>query len=209
MADPRVITAFTDEQVAKLTGISVGQLRYWDRTDFFRPEFAYEDRREAYSRIYSYVDLVSLKVIARLRKKVPLQRLRIVKERLKEFSPDLWRGITLWVHGNNVAFVHPDTGEPEEVVSGQKLLKLPLSETLDDLDAGVQQLFQRDTSNVGRIDQQRRIMHNRPVIAGTRIPVSAIRSFHEAGYSIQEIVAEYPSITEKDVRAALANETAA
>jgi len=209
MADRGVITAFTDEQVAKLTGISVGQLRYWDRTDFFRPEFAYEDRREAYSRIYSYLDLVSLKVIARLRKNVPLQRLRIVKERLKEFSPDLWRGITLWVHGNNVAFVHPDTGEPEEVVSGQKLLKLPLSETLDDLDAGVQQLFQRDTSNVGRIDQQRRIMHNRPVIAGTRIPVSAIRSFYEAGYSIQEIVAEYPSITEKDVRAALANETAA
>jgi DNA-binding transcriptional MerR regulator len=77
-----IITAFTDEQVSKLTGISVGQLRYWDRTDFFKPEFAYEERRDAFSRVYSYLDLVSLKIIARLRSRVPLQRLRIVKQQL-------------------------------------------------------------------------------------------------------------------------------
>jgi len=209
MARPQVVTAFTEEQVAKLVGISVGRLRYWDKTDFFRPEFAYEERRDAYSRIYSYLDLVSLKVIARLRRRVPLQRLRIVKERLREFSPDLWRGITLWVHGNNVAFVHPNTGQPEEVVSGQKLMKLPLSDTLDDLDAGVQLLLRRDETLVGRLVQHRRIMHNRPVIAGTRIPVAAIRSFHEAGYSVDKIIAEYPSLTAQDVQAALADDHAA
>lgn len=209
MAAPIVITAFTEEQVARLTGISVGQLRYWDRTAFFQPQFAYEERRDAYSRIYSYLDLVSLKVIARLRKKVPLQRLRIVKERLSKFTEDLWRGITLWVHDGNVAFVHPATGEPEEVVSGQKLLKLPLSDALDDLDAGVQDMIRRDSSTVGRIDKGRRIMRNRPVIAGTRIPISAIRSFHDAGYSFSEIINEYPSLTIEDIKAALADENAA
>lgn len=69
-----IIQAFTDEQVARLTGISVGQLRYWDRTSFFRPDYASENRSDPFSRIDSYLDLVSLKVIARLRSRVPLQR---------------------------------------------------------------------------------------------------------------------------------------
>ena len=94
--------------MARLTGITVGQLRYWDRTGFFQPEYGYENRSDVYSRIYSYLDLVSLKVIARLRERVPLQRLRIVKEKLTEINPSLWRGITLLVHGGEVVFVHPE-----------------------------------------------------------------------------------------------------
>lgn len=209
MSDQEVITAFTDEQVAHLTGISVRQLRYWDETDFFCPEYAWEERNEVFSRIYSYLDLVSLKVIARLRRKVPLQRLRVVKDRLAKFSPDLWRGLTLWVDGSDVAFFHPDTGQPEQVVSGQKLMTLPLAETLDDLEQKVRILFERDAESVGHIAQKRRVMHNRRVIAGTRIPVSAIKAFDEAGYSMDEIIEEYPSLTAYDIRAALSDEEAA
>lgn len=204
-----VVTAFSEDQVEKLTGLSVGQLRYWDRTGFFTPEFAFEERRDAYSRIYSYLDVVALKVIARLRRDVPLQRLRIVKEELHRYSPDLWRGLTLWAHNGEVAFLNPNTREPEEVVSGQKIMRLPLGETLDDLDAKVRELFKRDPTVIGQVEQKRRVMHNRPVIAGTRIPVSAILSFHEAGYDTDAILAEYPSLTREDVRAAIAAANAA
>jgi DNA-binding transcriptional MerR regulator len=76
MAGQTVIAAYSEGQAARLTGISVGQLRYWDRTEFFRPEFACEERRAAFSRIYSYLDLISLKVIARLRDETSLQQLR-------------------------------------------------------------------------------------------------------------------------------------
>ena len=180
-----VIHAFTEEQVSRLTGTTVGQLRYWDRTGFFRPEFGYEERRDAYSRIYSYLDLVSLKVIARLRQRVPLQRLRAVKEKLAKISPDLWRGVSLWVHGDReVAVVHPETGEPEEVISGQRPMELPLSEITDDLEEAVRALTRRDGATVGTIVQSRRVMRNKPVIGGTRIPVSAVLAFHDAGYSV-------------------------
>lgn len=205
----KILTAFAEEQVARLTGISVGQLRYWDRTEFFQPEFAYIERKDAYSRIYSYLDVVSLRIIARLRKDVPLQRLRAVKEELSAFSQDLWRGLTLWVQNREVAFINPNTGEPEEVVSGQKIMKLPLAETLDDLDEKLRILLERDPTVVGTISQHRRVMHNRPVIAGTRIPVSAIRSFDDAGYSTDEILAEYPSLTAEDVEAAISEDHAA
>jgi uncharacterized protein (DUF433 family) len=200
-----VVRAFSEEQVSSLTGISARQLSYWDRTGFFRPEFAYEERKDAFSRIYSYLDLVSLKVIARLRKRVPLQRLRLVKEKLAEINPTLWRGASLWVHGDReVAFVHPGTGEPEEVISGQRLMELPLSDITDDLDKAVRALTQRDSATIGTVVQQRRIMRNQPVIGGTRIPVSAVRAFHDAGYSVDQILTEYPSLSRRDGKAAIA-----
>jgi len=208
MTETKVITAFTDEQVSRLTGISVGQLRYWDRTNFFRPEFAFDNRRDAFSRIYSYLDLVSLKVISRLRDEVSLQQLLLVKEKLKKITPELWRDLTLWVQKNNVTFVNPDTGEPEEVISGQRVMKLPLRDTIDDLDVRMKEIFARDNASFGHIEKHRRIQHNRPVIAGTRIPVSAVVAFHEAGYSVNQIIEEYPSLTPQDVKAALSLDVA-
>lgn len=38
-----VVSAFTEEQVSRLTGISHRQLRYWDSTKFFVPSLAYEN----------------------------------------------------------------------------------------------------------------------------------------------------------------------
>lgn len=52
---------------------------------------------------------------------------------------------------------------------------------------------------VSRLD----IMGGEPCIEGTRIPPRAIKSFHEAGYSIPEIIAEYPDLSEAQVQAAL------
>jgi uncharacterized protein (DUF433 family) len=46
-------------------------------------------------------------------------------------------------------------------------------------------------------------MHNASVIAGTRIPTNAIYDLHHAGFSIPQIVSEYPRLTEKDIRAAI------
>ena len=40
-------------------------------------------------------------------------------------------------------------------------------------------------------------------LAGTRIPVHAIKSFHDHGYSVSEIIGEYPDLTSEDVEAAL------
>jgi DNA-binding transcriptional MerR regulator len=60
----RVIRAFTEEQVVRLTALSQRQLRYWDRTGFFRPAFSEENRRVAYNRVYSFKDVCALRMIA-------------------------------------------------------------------------------------------------------------------------------------------------
>ena len=43
----------------------------------------------------------------------------------------------------------------------------------------------------------------KPVVRGTRIPVSLVVEFVASGMSADEIIREYPELTEEDVRAAL------
>lgn len=48
------------------------------------------------------------------------------------------------------------------------------------------------------------ICFGKPCIRGTRIWVSLILDFLSNGMTIKEIIAEYPQLTEEDIRAAIA-----
>ena len=45
-----IISAFSADQVVRLTRLTTGQLAYWDRTGFFQPHYAADERRSPYSR---------------------------------------------------------------------------------------------------------------------------------------------------------------
>lgn len=55
-----------------------------------------------------------------------------------------------------------------------------------------------------RIASDPQICRGRPCIKGTRVAVSVILANLAEGMSVDEIVAEYPSITQADVQAAIA-----
>jgi uncharacterized protein (DUF433 family) len=203
-----VVMAFSEEHVQRLTGITVHQLRYWDRTDFFHPEFAADDRRAAFSRVYSFRDVVSLRVLNMLRNQhsVPLPHLRDVSKRLAHLAADRWTKATLYVLKKKVNFDEPETGRKREVLSGQYALGIPLAVVVEDTERDVKELQRRDASAIGSISRSRLVVHNAAVIAGTRIPTAAIKRFSDAGYSAAQILLEYPDLTEMDVAAALAHE---
>ena len=48
-----------------------------------------------------------------------------------------------------------------------------------------------------------KVCHGKPCIKGTRIPVAIILSALGAGASIEELIEEYPPVTEEDIRAAI------
>jgi uncharacterized protein (DUF433 family) len=48
------------------------------------------------------------------------------------------------------------------------------------------------------------VMHGQAVIAGTRVPVSVVLDCLAAGMTVEEIVAEYPTVGAAGVRAAAA-----
>ena len=62
-----IISAFSADQVVKLTGLKIRQLAYWDSLGFFQPQYAAEDRRSPYSRIYSFKDVVALRTLSVLK----------------------------------------------------------------------------------------------------------------------------------------------
>jgi len=200
-----VITAFSEANVERLTGLTSGQLRYWDRTGFFAPAYADEDRRTAYSRVYSYRDVVGLRTLGLLRRQhnVSLQHLRNVAEKLSHLRDDLWTRITLYVLNRRVIVHEPGSGRLRDVVSGQYVLGIPLKRIIADTKRDAEKLLRRSDDKVGRVEQSRRIMRNVPVVAGTRIPTGAIKRFKEAGYTIEQIIAEYPDLRPDDVEAAL------
>jgi len=54
---------------------------------------------------------------------------------------------------------------------------------------------------INRISIDRDIMHGKPCIKGTRIPVYLILDLLAGGSTIKEILDDYPDITEEDIRA--------
>jgi uncharacterized protein (DUF433 family) len=55
-----------------------------------------------------------------------------------------------------------------------------------------------------RISVDPNVCFGKPCIRGTRIWVSLILDFLASGMTIQEIIEEYPQLTEEDIRAAIA-----
>ena len=125
MEAQNIVSAFTEDDVERLTGVTKRQLRYWDRDGFFVPSLAYKDRSRPYSRLYSFRDVVSLRVLNAIRNeaRVPLPHLREVKEKLRRLGDDIWSKTTLFVLNRRVVFANPETDGLEEIVSGQCVLE--------------------------------------------------------------------------------------
>ena len=55
-----------------------------------------------------------------------------------------------------------------------------------------------------RISVDPNVCFGKPCIRGTRIWVSLLLDFLASGMSVEDILAEYPQLTEEDIRAAIA-----
>jgi uncharacterized protein (DUF433 family) len=87
-----------------------------------------------------------------------------------------------------------------------QLAMVPTIDVINDVEARVRQLKKRDDSQLGHVERSKYVVRNSPVIAGTRIPTATIRQFKEAGYTVERIVRQYPTLTPEDVQAALVHE---
>lgn len=200
-----VISALSVEQVSNLTQLSADQLREWDNDGFFPPSFAYKNRRSPYSRIYSFDDVVGLRTLSILRKEysVSRQHLKKAAECLLKHSGKPWSSLAIYVLKREVHFYNPLTNQVEGAVTGQIAMPIKLSSVAEDMRQKAEALRKRPESSFGRIESHKYTMHGDPVIAGTRVTVSAIKSFHEAGFGVKEIIQQYPTLSEEDVQAAI------
>ena len=199
------LLAFTAEHVRHLTGISDRQLRYWDQTEFFTPTYVDENRHRPFRRVYSFRDVVGLRVIAVLRNrhKVPLQELRKVGEWLKRHHDSPWAELTFFVSGRHVFFEDPETGvRMGGRPLGQTVFPIAMEEVATEMRQAAERLRDRRPEQIGKVSRYRYVAHNAPVLAGTRIPTAAVWTFRKAGYSVDAIIKEYPRLMPGDIQAA-------
>jgi uncharacterized protein (DUF433 family) len=200
-----VVSAFTLEQAARLSGINEDRLRKWDSSKFFRPSFAAENRRVPFSRIYSFTDLLALRIIRTLSEEhgVSTRHLKQVGKALCQLGNRPWTEERLYVLAGKIYFEDPETGGKRQVVSGQYAFPVALRKVVGELRRDIDMMSLRDDKKRGQIERHKFVAKNVPTIAGTRIPVDAIIRFDRAGYTISQILEEYPGLSEQDVRAAL------
>ena len=168
-----VIAAFSEDHVTRLTGLSKRRLRYWDKTGFFAPSYTDENPQVPFSRIYSFKDVVAVRVLEMLRvqNSVPLQQLRKVAEALASLGDDKWTATKLWVLNKKVIIQPPGMDQPREVITGQYVLPIELRQIISDTDRDIQAMHSRSADFIGRVVKVRGISRNSWTISGTRIRV--------------------------------------
>lgn len=204
-SSPAILGAFSEEQVSRLTGLSRGQLRAWNRKGFIRPEFKVGgDARRPYTYIYSFKDLLKLRVLNQLRNhyRVPMAELVRVERELHHMGDEKWTKQRLWVHDRRVVFEEPESLRKREIASKQFIAEIPLEVVTSDARADIARLNKRNPDQRGQFSKKRYLHSSDQVFAGTRIPVSAVHGYLDAGYGAREIVRRLPDLTFADVRAA-------
>ncbi|MDW3183186.1 DUF433 domain-containing protein [Roseobacter sp.] len=200
----RLVKAFTDEQAARLGHITVGQIRYWDRTGFFQPSMAFENRRVAFSRIYSFEDVVALRVLGELRNEhdVPLQHLRRVRDKF-QMGQEAWAEEELFVHKKRVYFKTEDGNFVNSETDEETLPNIPLRKVIADVKKEARDFGIRGKDVFGKVSKNRNVARSAEVFEGTRIPIDMVKEYFDEGLTTNDILKDYPTLTNEDVDAAI------
>ncbi len=202
------VRAFSADKVRRLTELTGRRLQYWDERHFLSPSLSGR-RGRGRRRLYDFRDLVSLRVASQLRNEgVSLQEIRrtVAHLRTLDYEHPL---AELRFEQLNGRLYFQEAGtiragrRPEQVIA---TFAIPFRAIVHRLQSDIAKLDRRP---FGQIERRRGVLGSKPVIAGTRIPVASIRRLASDGARITRIRQLYPDLTGKDIRAALAAESAA
>ena len=131
---------FRGPQVCAVVGITYRQLDYWARTGLLHPSIS-EARGSGSQRVYSYTDLVQLKVIKRLLDSgVSLQAARKAIECLRSTGDDLTTA-NLVIDGRRSVLAHSGEEIIDLLKGGQTVLNIvPLGGVVSEIAAAITDL---------------------------------------------------------------------
>ena len=138
---------FTAHQAARFTGATPRQLRYWDEIGSVRPGVQQTGGRPGVRRLYSFRDLISLKVVKSLLDGgMSLQRVRRAYEFLKRRAAleEHLSEVKLVTDGVSIFKICRKEGEVLDALKdGQMAFFVAMNEIARSVDAGVAE-FRRD-----------------------------------------------------------------
>lgn len=150
---PVVEAGFRGPQVCNLVGITYRQLDYWARTGLLRPSLA-DARGSGSQRLYSYRDLIELKVVKQLLDAgVSLRRARKAIECLRTSLGGEVAAASLVLAGADSLLAHSDGEVVDLLRGGQGVLNIvPLAPVVGELEAAIHRIDERTTVAEGGTD---------------------------------------------------------
>lgn len=147
---------FSGLQACRLTGCSPHQLRYWDEIGLAQPSIQQTGGTPGVKRVYSFRDLVFLKVVKSLLDAgMSLQKVRKAHKYLREktaLDSELL-DVRLATDGRSVFALGRDDNEVLDALrQGQLAFFLAIGEITRNLDAGVAQFMRDRDSFVSTLD---------------------------------------------------------
>jgi predicted RNase H-like HicB family nuclease len=138
--------AFNTKTVIRITGLTQRQIDYWDRTHFIKPSVK-EASGYGTARLYSFSDLVQLKVARMLIEKgVSLQKIRKSITYLKKNFPDVEKPLAemRFITDGETLFVLTDNKKKilDTLAKGQMVFALAIGELIEELTGEVRKLDQ-------------------------------------------------------------------
>lgn len=191
---------FSLKIATKVGRISRGQAASWAKSGYFVPSILYSTDRRPYTYLYSFSDLVALRVIWILRDqyRMSLANAKIAADHIRS-TPDIpWSAMRIWIEDRHVVLAEPD-GEDVAVIKLDTIAAM----VKEDAD----KLWYRNPDDYGKIERRRGVMHGMPVIKGTRIPVYIVVNMNAQGASDEEILRAYPTLRPEDIRGVLEQTT--
>jgi uncharacterized protein (DUF433 family) len=99
-----------------------------------------------------------------------------------------------------------DAPEADKGAARKRTTTIDMAAVAGEVEEAIRRLPERLPEEIGQVVRRRGIMRGVPIIAGTRIPTETIAWFHGHGYSLTEIIENFPRLTPRDVEAAIAFE---
>ena len=145
-----MVEGFTVPQAVRLTGCTAHQLRYWDQVGLVRPSVQRTEGRQGKARMYSFRDLVALKVIRSLLDGgMSLQQVRRAYAFLRQKAglDQHLAGVKLITDGRSIFEVARSDGEMLDALKkGQMAFCVAIDSIARSVDDGVTD-FLRDRDN--------------------------------------------------------------
>ncbi len=196
------LSAFTAERVRRLTNLTARQIQYWDEQRFISPSLTRRKGRGR-RRLYSFRDLVALKVAAELRKSFSLQLIRRVNDHLRNLDYRSPLAELRFVAVDEELYFQESARWQEARQTGQVVASfmVPVGEIAEDLRRQISS-DRAEARKPGVIETRRGVLGSRPVFAGTRIAVETVLNLLRDGASEHEVENLYPDLTPADIEAA-------
>lgn len=146
--------SYSGKRTAEIVGITYRQLDYWARTDLVRPSHQMAQGSGS-RRLYSYRDLLELKVIKNLLDSgIKLESVREVFQYLRENLGEDVATVNLVISGNKSVLVRSGEEIIDLLHKGQGVLNvLPLAGVKEEVDSAIIELypdFDADTARIAR-----------------------------------------------------------